>query len=43
MLACAGAAAAALWLTLQVFPLRSDEGLGAMLAAATPRRPHMGG
>ena len=29
----AGAAAAALWLTLQVFPLRSDEGLGAILAA----------
>jgi glutamate/tyrosine decarboxylase-like PLP-dependent enzyme len=29
----AGAAAAALWLTLQVFPLRADEGLGAMLAA----------
>jgi glutamate/tyrosine decarboxylase-like PLP-dependent enzyme len=29
----AGAAAAALWLTLQVFPLRSDDGLGAMLAA----------
>ena len=29
----AGAAAAALWLTLQVFPLRPDDGLGAMLAA----------
>ena len=29
----AGAAAAALWLTLQVFPLRPDEGLGAMLGA----------
>jgi glutamate/tyrosine decarboxylase-like PLP-dependent enzyme len=29
----AGAAAAALWLTLQVFPLRSEEGLGAILAA----------
>jgi glutamate/tyrosine decarboxylase-like PLP-dependent enzyme len=29
----AGAAAAALWLTLQVFPLRHEEGLGAMLAA----------
>jgi glutamate/tyrosine decarboxylase-like PLP-dependent enzyme len=29
----AGAAAAALWLTLQVFPLRPEEGLGAMLAA----------
>jgi glutamate/tyrosine decarboxylase-like PLP-dependent enzyme len=29
----AGAAAAALWLTLQVFPLRSGEGLGAMLGA----------
>jgi glutamate/tyrosine decarboxylase-like PLP-dependent enzyme len=29
----AGAAAAALWLTLQVFPLRRDEGLGPMLAA----------
>jgi len=29
----AGAAAAALWLTLQVFPLRSEEGLGAMLGA----------
>jgi glutamate/tyrosine decarboxylase-like PLP-dependent enzyme len=29
----AGAAAAALWLTLQVFPLHSEDGLGAMLAA----------
>lgn len=29
----AGAAAAALWLTLQVFPLAPDDGLGAMLAA----------
>ena len=29
----AGAAAAALWLTLQVFPLGPDDGLGAMLAA----------
>jgi glutamate/tyrosine decarboxylase-like PLP-dependent enzyme len=29
----AGAAAAALWLTLQVFPLQRDEGLGPMLAA----------
>jgi glutamate/tyrosine decarboxylase-like PLP-dependent enzyme len=29
----AGAAAAALWLTLEVFPLRPDEGLGPMLAA----------
>jgi hypothetical protein len=29
----AGAAAAALWLTLQVFPLRSEDGLGAILAA----------
>jgi glutamate/tyrosine decarboxylase-like PLP-dependent enzyme len=29
----AGAAAAALWLTLQVFPLRPEEGLGAMLGA----------
>jgi glutamate/tyrosine decarboxylase-like PLP-dependent enzyme len=29
----AGAAAAALWLTLQVFPLRSGEGLGAILGA----------
>ena len=29
----AGAAAAALWLTLEVFPLRPDEGLGSMLAA----------
>lgn len=29
----AGAAAAALWLTLQVFPLRADLGLGPMLAA----------
>ncbi|MGH2863571.1 MAG: pyridoxal phosphate-dependent decarboxylase family protein [Solirubrobacteraceae bacterium] len=29
----AGAAAAALWLTLQVFPLSADEGLGAMLGA----------
>ncbi|MDE3134627.1 MAG: aminotransferase class V-fold PLP-dependent enzyme [Acidobacteriota bacterium] len=29
----AGAAAAALWLTLQVFPLEPDDGLGAMLAA----------
>lgn len=29
----AGAAAAALWLTLQVFPLSPDTGLGAMLAA----------
>ena len=29
----AGAAAAALWLTLQVFPLRRDDGLGPMLAA----------
>jgi glutamate/tyrosine decarboxylase-like PLP-dependent enzyme len=29
----AGAAAAALWMTLQVFPLRADDGLGAMLAA----------
>ena len=29
----AGAAAAALWLTLQVFPLSADDGLGAMLAA----------
>jgi glutamate/tyrosine decarboxylase-like PLP-dependent enzyme len=29
----AGAAAAALWLTLQVFPLRPDAGLGPMLAA----------
>jgi glutamate/tyrosine decarboxylase-like PLP-dependent enzyme len=29
----AGAAAAALWLTLQVLPLRRDEGLGPMLAA----------
>jgi glutamate/tyrosine decarboxylase-like PLP-dependent enzyme len=29
----AGAAAAALWLTLQVFPLQADAGLGAMLAA----------
>ena len=28
----AGAAAAALWLTLQVFPLASDDGLGAILA-----------
>jgi len=30
----AGAAAAALWLTLQVFPLRPDDGLGPMLAAS---------
>jgi glutamate/tyrosine decarboxylase-like PLP-dependent enzyme len=30
----AGAAAAALWLTLQVFPLRRDDGLGPMLAAS---------
>jgi glutamate/tyrosine decarboxylase-like PLP-dependent enzyme len=30
----AGAAAAALWLTLQVFPLRADDGLGPMLAAS---------
>jgi glutamate/tyrosine decarboxylase-like PLP-dependent enzyme len=29
----AGAAAAALWLTIQVFPLRRDDGLGAMLSA----------
>ncbi|HEU4657840.1 MAG TPA: aminotransferase class I/II-fold pyridoxal phosphate-dependent enzyme [Capillimicrobium sp.] len=29
----AGAAAAALWLTLQVFPLERDDGLGAMLGA----------
>ena len=29
----AGAAAAALWLTLQVFPLQAEDGLGAMLAA----------
>ncbi len=29
----AGAAAAALWLTLQVFPLSPDDGLGPMLAA----------
>ncbi len=29
----AGAAAAALWLTLQVFPLSPEDGLGAMLAA----------
>ena len=29
----AGAAAAALWATLQVFPLHSDDGLGAVLAA----------
>jgi glutamate/tyrosine decarboxylase-like PLP-dependent enzyme len=29
----AGAAAAALWLTLQVFPLRAEDGLGAMLGA----------
>ncbi|WP_249021534.1 aminotransferase class V-fold PLP-dependent enzyme [Conexibacter sp. S30A1] len=29
----AGAAAAALWLTLQVFPLERDDGLGAILAA----------
>ncbi len=29
----AGAAAAALWLTLQVFPLAPDDGLGAILAA----------
>jgi glutamate/tyrosine decarboxylase-like PLP-dependent enzyme len=29
----AGAAAAALWLTLEVFPLRPEEGLGPMLAA----------
>ncbi len=28
----AGAAAAALWLTLQVFPLQSDDGVGAILA-----------
>src|SRR5579875_858913 len=28
----AGAAAAALWLTLQVFPLQSEDGLGAILA-----------
>jgi glutamate/tyrosine decarboxylase-like PLP-dependent enzyme len=30
----AGAAAAALWLTLEVFPPRPDEGLGAILAAS---------
>jgi glutamate/tyrosine decarboxylase-like PLP-dependent enzyme len=30
----AGAAAAALWLTLQVFPLLADDGLGAVLAAS---------
>lgn len=36
----AGAAAAALWLTLQVFPLRRDDGLGPMLAAA--RRAALG-
>ena len=30
----AGAAAAALWLTLQVFPLRAGDGLGPMLAAS---------
>ena len=29
----AGASAGALWLTLQVFPLRADEGLGPILAA----------
>jgi glutamate/tyrosine decarboxylase-like PLP-dependent enzyme len=29
----AGAAAGALWLTLRMFPLRADEGLGAVLAA----------
>jgi glutamate/tyrosine decarboxylase-like PLP-dependent enzyme len=29
----AGAAAAALWMTLQVMPLRADDGLGAVLAA----------
>jgi glutamate/tyrosine decarboxylase-like PLP-dependent enzyme len=36
----AGAAAAALWLTLEVFPLRPDEGLGPVLAAG--RRAALG-
>jgi glutamate/tyrosine decarboxylase-like PLP-dependent enzyme len=39
----AGAAAAALWLTLQVFPLRADEGLGAMLAAGRRAARHWAG
>ena len=34
----AGAAAGALWLTLQVLPLVRDDGLGPILAAGLPRR-----
>ena len=36
----AGAAAGALWLTLQVLPLEADDGLGPILAAGFARRAH---